>query len=291
MKIKKFFLFIFVIFLFRVIWYSPFNTLVNSSQTSVTARVQGVTVAFAGYASPYASVVLSSNNVYMRTTTSDQYGNFSFQDVQVQKTNNSNLCLETIDFQRIGDSKACLNLNLNDNNKLIQKDILLPPTIGLQRTEIAYNGEAVVFGYSMPGARVDLHISNGQIIKVNANNTGYYEFKVKHLAPGGYDLYAKSVYQGRASLKPVNKVHLVALTFWEQFFNYLGKLWNQFIQLFTSTSFGILWLTIPILILIIILIVKIWPEKFKFISGKSLRDKFQRFRMRNQLHHAWFVGY
>ena len=79
-------------------------------------------------------------------------------------------------------------------------DIFLPPTLGLSRTEIGENSEALAFGYTMPGAKVTLHLSNGQTLTTYADETGYYEFKIRGLKAGKYELYATAEYNNKESL-------------------------------------------------------------------------------------------
>ena len=170
------------------------------------------------------------------------------------------------------------------------KDIFLPPTLGLLRNEIGEGGEAIAFGYTMPGALVTLHLSNGKTYTTTADQTGYYEFHIKDLRAGIYKLFATAEYKNKQSLTPTKKIQLKALSWWEQFIAFLRDLWNAFIRFLTSVYLNPLWIAVPIIISIIILILKIWPEKFTFIYNNKLISILPH-RRGKKLHHSWWMGY
>jgi hypothetical protein len=128
----------------------------------------------------------------------------------------------------------------------------------------------------MPNADVTLNI-NGKELFTTADKEGYYQFKLTNLKAGSYSLYASATYHKKHSLSPTKKLNLKSLTWWEVFLLFIKNLWQNFLRLLTSISLGPLWLVIPIIILIIILILKIWPERFTL--GKK------------HLHHYYLVGY
>jgi hypothetical protein len=169
------------------------------------------------------------------------------------------------------------------------RDIFLPPTIGLQRSQIAAGGDAVVFGYTMPGAIVTIHLQDGKSFTVTADATGYYEYTLKNLKAGAYSLFATATYNGKPSEQPSNSVKLVALPWWQQFLNYIRELWEKLVELFTSIGLGPLWLIFPLIPLITWLILKIWPERFTWIYNSKLYAFFKP--EQKKLHHAWFMGY
>ena len=162
------------------------------------------------------------------------------------------------------------------------KDIFLPPTLGLSRTEIAEGGSVMGFGYSMPGALVTLYLSNGKKLTAYANQEGYYQFTIGGLKAGSYNLYARAEFKYKQSLEPTKKLQLKSLSGWEQFVAFLKDLWNKFLKFLKNIALGPLWFAIPILILIIILLVKLWPGRF---SLKNLLGK------KRPLHHKWWMGY
>jgi hypothetical protein len=173
------------------------------------------------------------------------------------------------------------------------KEIFLPPTLGLSKNVIAEGGETLAFGYTMPGAEVTLYLSNGQKLTTFADQTGYYLFHIKNLKAGTYNLYARSVYNHKESLAPTKTVQLKALSLWEQIIAFIQSVLKNIQKFFSSWSLGPLWIGLPILILIIILILKIWPEKFTYLYQSRLIIFFTRAfrRPRKPLHHAWWMGY
>ncbi len=259
-----------------------------SFKTDVEAKVGNYYLNISGWISPYASVVLYSDGVFLRATVADSKGNFYISQVLI-KEGFSNFCLEAIDFKRIGESYTCFNIPPAKGN-VEKHGIFLPPTLGLSRNEIGENEEVMAFGYTMPGARVKLYLSDGQVIETTADETGYYEYKLKGLKAGKYKLYAKATYQNKESLAPTKTLELRSLNWWEMFLAFLKELWNKVVKFITSIGLGPLWIGLPIIILIIILILKIWPEKFTFIYDSKLLAWLPR-RKKKQLHHSWFIGY
>ena len=241
-----------------------------------------------GFISPYASIVLTSDGVFLRATVADSNGNFYISSVLIKK-GFSHFCLDAIDFKRIGESYTCFDIPPAEGS-VTMKDIFLPPTLGLSRTEIGAGGDATVFGYSMPRALVKIHF-NGNLLTTYADETGYYEFKLKNVAAGKYQLYATAEFDNKQSLEPTKKAELRALSWWEQVVVYIKDIYGKIYRYLTSLSLGPLWLGIPIIISIIILILKIWPEKFTFIYNSKLFAWLPRRKNKKHLHHDWFIGY
>ncbi len=273
---------------------SLFNIVAPASasfRVPVQAQVGKFYLNLSGYISPYASVVLTIDGVFIRATVADAGGNFSISGVLI-KEGFSKFCLEAVDFKRLGDSFTCFNVPPAKGN-VTMTEIFLPPTLGLSKNVIAEGGETLAFGYTMPGAEVTLYLSNGQKLTTFADNTGYYIFHIKGLKAGKYNLYARAVYNDKQSLAPTKTVELRALSLWEQIVAFIKNIIDKIIKFFSSWALGPLWIALPILILITILILKIWPEKFTFIYQSRLIIFFTKaFRKpKKPLHHAWFIGY
>jgi hypothetical protein len=250
-------------------------------RTNVEASVGEYYLDLYGYIAPYASIVLTANGVFLRSTVADANGNFSFIGVLVTD-GLSRLCFDAVDFARLGESVACIDIPPVHASTAI-RDIFLPPTLGLSRTEIAEGASVTAYGYSMPGALVTLYLSNGKVLTTYADKTGYYYFTINGLKAGSYSLYTKAEFKNKESLKPSRTVQLKALSWWEQFIAFLKDLWNKFLKFLRDLALGPLWLVIPILILIIILLVKLIPGRFGFLRN-PLRKKYP-------LHHKWWIGY
>lgn len=256
-------------------------------QSKVIARVGEFSLNLSGFASPFASIVLTSDGVFYRSTVADENGNFSFTDVLIRKGFDS-FCLLHIDFKRIGESEVCFAIP-PATAAVTKRDIFLPPTIGLQRSEIEAGSDAVIFGYTMPGADVTIHLKNGKAFVVRADATGFYQYTLTNVAAGIYELYATANYEGRQSEAPSRTVKLVALTWWQQLVNLIQRIWQQFVDLLTGLGLGPLWLLIPLLPIITYFVLKIWPERFTVIYDSRLYAFFKH--KDRKLHHAWMVGY
>lgn len=255
-------------------------------EVTLTARIGEFYLDLSGYASPFASVILTSNGVFYRSTVADQNGFWAIHDILVNR-NFSDFCLEHIDYKNIGDSTTCLTIPPVNGN-VVKKDIFLPPTIGLQRSQIRAGGNGVVFGYTMPGATVTIHLQNGKTYQVTADEHGYYELTLKNLAAGTYQLFATAHYNGRESLSPSKTVTLTALSWWDQILLWLKEFFTWLWKILTGLGLGPLWLILPLIPLIIFLLLKLWPERFTFIYNNEM---YMFFHPRKKLHHSWFVGY
>lgn len=263
----------------------------GSHSVQVSARVGDFYLNLFGWISPFASVILTSDGILLRGTVADQFGNFSIPEVLI-KRGFSHFCLEAIDFKRLGESLTCFNIP-PAKGSVTMRDIFLPPTIGLSRSEIAEGASAFAFGYTMPGATVTLHLSNGKTLTTTADSSGFYQFEIKGLKAGKYNLFATAEYHKKQSLAPTKRLSLTALSWWEQLIAFLKELLNKFIKFILGLPLGALWLGLPPLLSIIFLILKIWPEKFTFIYQSRLIIFFTHaFRKtKKHLHHEWWMGY
>lgn len=275
---------IFVLLFFPNHAYAQFPPQQDRASTTVKAAVGEYYLSVSGYISPYASIVLTSDGLFYRATVADEHGNFSLSNILIRR-GFTGFCLEAVDFKRLGESVTCFSFSPAKGN-IIMKDIFLPPTIGLQRAEIAAGSDALVFGYTMPGAIVTIHLQGDITFTVTADSTGYYEYTIKNLAAGQYQLFANAQYRGKKSENPSKTLALKALSFWEQLMRFLRMIWKWLLAL----PLGPLWFGLPVLIIIFILVVKLWPERFTWIYNSKLVYFFMRHRKR-KLHHAWFVGY
>ena len=267
--------------------YAKTTSTESKPQVNVSATIGEYYLSVSGYISPFASVALIIDGIYYRGTVADAQGNFSISGVRI-KAGLTGFCLQAKDFHNLGESYSCFKVPPASGN-IVKKDIFLPPTLALQRSEIAVGSSVLAFGYTMPGATVRLHIA-GRILTVKADKNGYFVVTIEGLQAGEYQLYADATYNGHDSVAPSRFLKLKALGLWEQFIAFLYGIWKWLIGLFIGTGIGLLWIGMPIIILIFILIAKIWPEAFTSVYTSRLIMFFAG-RKRKKLHHAWFVGY
>lgn len=259
---------------------------VKTFPIEVKASVGDFYLNLSGWMSPYASIILTSDGVFMGASVADKGGNWSFKDVLI-RAGFSRFCLTSIDFHRLGESEVCFTIP-PANQSISMKDIFLPPTLGLSRNEVPAGGKVLAFGYTMPGAKVTLNLSNGQKLETFADGTGYYVFELNNIPAGKYQLFATAHYHEKDSLKPSKTIELLSLGWWEQFLAWLRWLWGLLVGLFTSLGLGPLWIGLPLLLLIILLILKLWPERFTFIYESRLLGFLPKHH--KNLHHFWMDG-
>lgn len=281
---------VYLLIVFVAVFYTPSKVFsIPNLNTKVVAAVGELYLNASGYISPYATVVMTgTDGSFIRSTIADSKGNFYFIDVLIKKSF-SGFCLTAIDFYRLGESTTCFSLPPAENN-ITMKGIFLPPTLGLSKTQVAAGSSVKAFGYTMPGAIVILHLSDGTILTTTADAKGYYEFDLKNLKAGIYDLFAKAQFESKESLTPTKKIRLMALSLWEQFLASLKDLIARVVKFVTDlVTQQVLWIAIPIIILIIILILKLWPQRFTFIYDNKLYQFL--FKRKKKLHHWWWMGY
>ncbi len=256
----------------------------------VSGRVGELYLNLSGYASPLATVELYINNVFIRGTIADENGVFYIPQVLI-KAGLTNFCLVMVDYRHVGRSESCFDIP-PASATVDKKEVFLPPTLALSKGDIAEGEVTFAYGYTMPGAEVILHVGDN-VFKLKADKNGYFRLELKGLKAGKYSVYATAKYKNFTSSSPAKKLTVHVLNWWEQFLRFLRDLWNSFIKLFTNWSLGPLWLVIPIIILIIILIIKLWKDKFTSFFGSILHFLFILIpRPRSKkLHHAWWVGY
>lgn len=270
--------------------FSQTKSFKSSLRTTVGATVGEFYLSVSGEISPNASIVLTTpDGTFLRAGVADNRGNFYISQVMI-KAGFSGFCLTAVDFKRIGESTTCFSFP-PAKSSITMHDLFLPPTMGLLKNEIAAGSQAVVYGYTMPYAAVTMYLNDGTKLTVNADSTGYYKFTIKNLKAGTYQLFANAKYQGKQSLDPTKRLQLKALSLLEQIIAFIKDVIRRIIQFFTSTGLGPLWLLIPILILIIILILKLWPERFTAIYQSKLIKFFSKRFGKKRLHHWWWVGY
>ncbi|MCL5010393.1 MAG: hypothetical protein M1289_02210 [Patescibacteria group bacterium] len=287
----------------------------GTARIQISASVGQYTLSVSGFISPYANVILTMpDGVFIRATVADSAGNFSISDVLIKrgfsgfcleaiavdpagnfsisdvliKRGFSGFCLEAIDFKRVGESTTCFSTPPAESS-IVMRDLFLPPTLGLYRNQIAAGSTAIAFGYTMPYSTVILHLGSGEVLTTTSDGTGFYRFDIKGLKPGTYELFARAEYHRQLSLSPTKAIVLKALSLLEQLLAFLRDLLSKIARFITSVGLGPLWIGLPIIILIIILILKLWPERFTFIYENKLTAIFSRKPRR--LHHWWFVGY
>lgn len=263
---------------------------VGHFNVSVNATIGEYYISLSGFIAPYASIVLTTDNLVMRSVTADANGYFYISDVLV-KAGFNHFCFTAVDVKRLGESQACFTIPPVMAN-YTRTNIFLPPTIGLFRTQITAGSNAIIWGYSMPGATVTIHASNGKTYTAIADKTGFYQITANIASAGTYDLSATAVLKGQNSEKPTNKVTLIALTLAQSTSQTVGNWFLNLLKKLFGLPLGPLWFVLPILILIFILWRKLQglPLLPTFGKGTSTFFYFDYLFHRRKLHHWWMEG-
>lgn len=235
-----------------------------------------------GFASPHASIIMTTDSVFLRAAVADSQGNFYISQVKVEE-GFTDFCLENTDFQRIGDSLSCFKIP-PVTSSTSRRNIFLPPSLGLSSQKTTPLTYFYAFGYTMPNSTVNLSISKKINLNTTARGNGYYSIKVSNLAVGTYELFATAQYQKKDSVKPSKTQEVKSLT--------PGEIVRE--NLITTITgflvrFG--WIAVPILILIFILLSKRLRDRLVTIA-RGIKNKGRAApKGEGHLHHYWFVGY
>lgn len=163
-----------------------------------------------GIVSPFASVVMTSQDLFLSSTVANSEGRFALPQALVNDGFN-NFCLEAIDIRRIGTSYTCFDTQPPERD-FSKDEIFLPPTVGLSGRKIKPNSSITASGYTMPGSNVDVKLGEGYFVEAKANQDGYYKTEIKNeVPPGKYQLYATAVYGTKISEKPTRTFEIEVL--------------------------------------------------------------------------------
>lgn len=260
----------------------------GSLNVDVSASVGEFLLQLSGFQSKNASIVLTSKDgTFLASTVADSSGNFSFS-VPI-KSGFSGFCLTAIDFARLGDTTVCLDVEPATKNITMQ-NIFIPPTLGLERAEIGVKSKAFAFGYTMPNARVVIHISGGLTIEATADKNGYWKAAIENLPVGKYDIFATADYQNTESLTPTKTKQITVVSeerkAIKEGISFAGDLFNKL------KSLGLFWIALVLIIAILILLRKLYPQAFAFIPNARLLFHLPwHIKREKRLHHWWWVGY
>ncbi len=270
----------FILLISQVFGATLFPQFSQSKSTVVTATVGTFHLTVNGYQSPYASIILKTQNgVFLASTTADANGYFSISNILI---NSSVLtyCFQAVDFKRIGESEACITLEGPINSDITKNDIFLPPTIGLSKKQINAGQDAIIYGYSMPGATVYLYIE-GEIVTLTADTTGFYTYTYKNVPEGIFRITTSAELNDKKSLDPTNEVVLESLSVGQQITNTGKKAVEKVKKVVPFNLLPFLLIALGFLVAIGFLLYKlklrIWVIFIDFL------------RRRKKMHHDWFL--
>lgn len=253
-----------------------------SKENVVNATVEGFYLSISGYQSPYASLVITTQNgQFIASTTADSKGYFTISKVLVNDTI-SGFCLQAVDFKRLGESYSCINISSEVTKDLVYNDIFLPPTIGLSKKQINAGQNAVIFGYTMPNGTVYLTIED-KIITLTADATGYYQYTYENVKAGVYRLSAAGELNGLKSLTPLKGATLEALSLPAQITTTAADI-TQAVKKKFPLDLALLFL----IGLIFLTAIGILLYKLRFRLWVIFIDFLKR---RKKMHHDWFLDF
>ncbi len=285
--------FYFLIFFVFLSNYFPKYSYANSSYTApsvnVNASIGSYYLNLSGFIAPYASIVLIGDGNILRTVVADSTGYFYITSVLVNK-GLTNLCFDAVDVKRLGESYSCITIPPITGN-YSKNDIFLPPTFGVQRDQINVGDNAIIWGYSMPNAKVTVYLSDGRKVTVTADNTGFYQVTFKIDKAGTYEFFADATFNNQSSLEPLRKANFLALSTAQQLKQNAANWLTRLINFLLNNPWAIILIILPLILLILLLLRKLNPSWFTWIDVLEQRLLILIPFREKKLHHAWFVGY
>lgn len=263
----------------------------QSGTTNITVTISGNVLSLSGYIAPFASIVLTVNGNVITSTTADAAGNFSFSNVAVPKAT-STVCLDAVDFKKLGTSKACISV-IPIDGVITKTGIFLPPTLGVQRTDVFVGDSALAFGYGMPGATITVHVNSSKGCTVTAESTGYYTCNITIQKVGSYELYADAVLNNKPTEQQLYKILIKGITVSKPSIT-PGPTVSPLpeLNLFAIPWWVWLLLVLISIILIIILLRKFKPEALPTVGVPAFKinHAFDFLFKSRKLHHWWMKG-
>lgn len=256
---------------------------VGHLDTTVGAAVGDFYLSISGFASPFASIVLTTDGQLLRTAVADASGRFYISQILIRR-GLSRFCLQAVDFKRLGVSEACIDIP-PAGGSVVKNDIFLPPTIGLSRKEIKEGEEGVIYGYSMPNALITITMRTAaglQRVRVKTDADGFYTYVFKNLKAGSYEFTSTAELNSTFSLPPKRGVKLTALSLPQQITTQTQRVVRDTAKKVISTDLWFVIVCIIFLILITILLIKVRPSFIPVVMDK-LRNK-------KHLHHDWLLS-
>lgn len=269
-----------VLVITRVTAQNLFPQFSKQAGVDVSATVGSSSLTISGYQSPYASIILkTATGTFLASTTADAQGYFSFSNVLINGSQLS-YCFQAVDFKRIGISESCITISGPITGDVEYTDVFLPPTIGLSRKQINAGQDAVIYGYSMPGASVYIAI-NGQIVTVTADSEGFYSYTYKDVPAGTFTISATASFNDTDSLSPTNDVTLEALSVPQQITETGEKVIEKVKE---AVPFNFL----PYILLALALLTAIGILLYKLKIGPWM-ILIDFLRRKKKMHHDWFL--
>lgn len=285
-----FFLFVFSILFLPKVSFASVAT--QSGITNITVTISGNSLFVTGYIAPFASIALTINGNVITSTVADSQGNFSFSNIAIPK-GASTICFDSVDYKNLGASEACISIT-PVNGVVTKTNVFLPPTLGVQRTQVFVGDNALAFGYGMPGASITVH-NNGQTgCIVTADSTGYFQCTISIKSAGNYELFADAVLKGQASEAQLKKILIKGIVLLQPTKAPVVSVpaFPKLPGLFAIPWWVWLLLLLIVIILIIILLRRFKPELTPAIGVPQVKVNhlFDFLFKERKLHHWWMKG-
>ena len=150
-------------------------------------------VTYAGVTIPFSEVTVLLDGVIVATTTSDQAGAF-FSEIPDVDTGTHTFAFYSYDSNSVQTDVQSVTFKIKKNQDVLLDDIFIPPTILLNKSEVARTSTIVVSVETIPLAEVYIEVHSQHILSAitNASSKGSYsyEFTVVGLDDGEHTAYA-----------------------------------------------------------------------------------------------------
>lgn len=169
-----------------------------TNSLTVSTYVEDTTVIFQGYASPGAHVLFMRDTAVVGTTTATQSGYFE-KRIGALAPNINVIKIYSTDRRGERTSSIKFSINLVGHTDTTVRDVILPPTIDIEKSKVNPGEKVRIGGITVPNAEVRIFLfDNKQSKTTRADTDGNWtiSFTANSIPPGRYKIYAKTIYDG-----------------------------------------------------------------------------------------------
>lgn len=154
-------------------------------------------VAFSGKTAPGSSVKILKGGILTSSVLSNLNGDFS-TSIRYLTAGTYNFIIYYEDATGKKSASVTFNITVNQNQNITINNILLPPTLSIDKAQIKENETIKIFGQSAPNSQITIYLTPlignpTTTLNTNANQIGVYEYLFNgQLQLGQYAVKAKA---------------------------------------------------------------------------------------------------
>jgi len=169
-------------------------------------------ITYEGFAAPNRTVTVLLDGVVYATTTADETGSF-FSEIENVKTGTRTFGFYSTDITGFTTEVTSVTFRVRKNQDVALEEIIVPPSIVVDKAEVAQTSSFVVFGETLPNATVVIEVHSEAVLiattTARANGTYSHEFLAQDLEFGTHIAYATTFANDQLSSQQVTSQQFV----------------------------------------------------------------------------------